>query len=298
MLKKYCDLQVNGYQGVDFSNPALTPEAVFKVAEALHARGTHAFLPTVITSAWEHYTKTLPILADCCETSDILPGIHLEGPFISGEDGAVGTHPKSAVRVPTVEDFRRLQDAARGQVRLLTLAPERPGALALIEYLVSEGVRVSIGHTLANPQQVRDAVSAGATLATHLGNGMPKMLNRTDNIIWSILASDLTVMLITDGIHLPEDFLRVVFRIKGADKIIITSDASPVAGCPPGEYDLWGVRVQVDADERVLNPMTGGFAGSGKDMAGCADYFRQLLQPNDEDFRKTTFSNAAKVAGV
>ena len=222
---------------MDFSDAALTQDGVARVADTLAQAGTVAFLPTVVTSSPETYRAVLPLLAKACTEDSRVMGIHLEGPFISVEDGAVGAHPKQHVREPSVEGFRELQGLAGGKIRLVTLAPECPGALKLIEYLVAEGVVVSVGHTLADPRRVEGACLAGATLATHLGNGIPNELNRTSNTLWSIVASPLSVMLITDGFHTPPDFVKAVYAAKGAGKIILTSDASPVAGLPLGEYE-------------------------------------------------------------
>ena len=298
MSSGYFDLQVNGHAGMDFSTAGLTREAVNRVADLLEEAGTEKFLPTVITTSPENYQEVLPILGTACEEDARLPGIHLEGPFISPEDGAVGAHPKSHVREPSIEHFRRLQDRANGQVRLVTLAPEGPGALPLIEYLVENNVIVSVGHTQANTWQVKDACAAGATLATHLGNGISNDLNRTNNTIWSILASPLTVMLITDGFHLPPDFIRVVYAVKGAEKIIITSDAAPVAGLEPGEYEILGTRVRLTAEGCVQNLNAPTLAGSASTLSQCADYCRDVIHPESDALKKMCRGNAAVLLGI
>ena len=293
MKNSYLDMQVNGYGGVDFSSPGVTNEKVDQVIDQLVRAGTDRFLPTVVTTSQENYQKILPVLGAACGPSAHLPGIHLEGPFISSEDGAVGAHPKSCVQVPSAEQFKKLQDWAEGNIRLLTLAPEQPGALELIEYLVDHNVIVSVGHTLANSQQIQDACHAGATLATHLGNGIQNELNRTNNTIWSILASPLTVMLITDGFHLPPDFIRTVYAAKGPDKIILTSDAAPVAGLEPGEYEIFGTKVRLTEDGCVRNLNAPTLAGSGATLARCVDFFRTVLSVKEDDLKKMCVGNAA-----
>ena len=287
------DLQVNGYAGVDFSALGLTNEAVSRTVKILADAGTDAFLPTIITSPIETYQKNLPILGTACSQHPGLLGIHLEGPFISPEDGAVGAHPKACVQEPSMDLFRRLQDWAAGEIRLVTLAPERPGALPLIEYLVEHNVLVSIGHTLANAQQIEDACAAGATLATHLGNGLGRPPLPVSDPVQAILASPLSVMLITDGVHLSEEFLKTVYAMKGADKIIITSDAAPVAGCPPGEYEIFGTRVRLTENGRVENLNAPTLAGSAATLAQCVDVCRNVLKLEETELKKMYCGNAA-----
>ncbi|MCC7300440.1 MAG: N-acetylglucosamine-6-phosphate deacetylase [Verrucomicrobia bacterium] len=295
MKVRHFDPQVNGYAGVDFSCVGLTLEAVNRAADLLEGKGTEKFLPTVITSSMEVYEQVLPVLAQAAGKDARIPGIHLEGPFISPEDGAVGAHPKAHVRVPSIEQFKKLQDLAEGHVRLLTLAPERPGVLELIEYLVENKVVVSVGHTFANPQQIQDACAAGATLATHLGNGIPNQLNRTDNPIWSVLASPLTVMLITDGFHLPPNFIKAAYAIKGTDKVILTSDAAPVAGLAPGEYDIFGTRVRLTEEGCVRNLNAPTLAGSAATLGQCADICRKVLGVGEKELNKMCWENILNV---
>jgi len=292
------DLQVNGWAGVDFSSTGLSREAVNRAADLLEAEGTEKFLPTVVTTSPESYQHVLPVLAAACEEDSRLPGIHLEGPFVSPEDGAVGTHPKPHVREPSLDSFRRLQDRAAGKICLVTLAPEGPGALPLIEYLVENNVTVSVGHTLASSWQIQDACKAGATLATHLGNGISNQLNRTDNPIWSILASPLSVMLITDGFHLPPDFIRTVYAAKGPEKIILTSDAAPVAGLEPGEYEIFGTRVRLTEEGCVRNLNAPTLSGSAAALSQCADVCREVLAPGEKELRKMCWGNAAALLKI
>lgn len=293
MKNSYFDLQVNGYAGVDFSSPDVTGEDVDRVIEMLGQAGTERFLPTVITTAQEHYQKILPVLGTACGSRAHLPGIHLEGPFISAEDGAVGVHPKPCVQVPSIDQFKQLQEWAEGNIRLLTLAPEQPGTLELIEYLVEHNVIVSVGHTLADSPQIMAACHAGATLATHLGNGIPNQLNRTDNTIWAILASPLSVMLIADGFHLPPDFIRVVYAAKGSDKIILTSDAAPVAGLEPGEYEIFGTRVRLNDEGCVRNLNAPTLAGSAATLAQCVKVFQEILPIDTDELKKICGGNAS-----
>lgn len=295
---KGIDLQVNGWGGVDFSSSGLTPEGIAQATQLLEEAGTEKFLPTMVTSSLDTYQVALPLLGSACEGDARMPGIHLEGPFISSEDGAVGAHPKSCVQVPSVDQFKRLQELACGQVRLVTLAPEQPGVLELVEYLAENDVIVSVGHTMAGSSHIQDACQAGATLATHVGNGILNQLNRTDNTIWSILASSLTVMLITDGFHTPADFIKVVYAAKGAEKIILTSDAAPVAGLPPGEYEIFGTRVRLAEDGCVRNLNAPTLAGSASDLAQCSRVCKEVLGVGSSELEQMCFGNAAVLLGM
>ena len=295
---KGIDLQVNGWDGVNFSSSGLTREGIGYAADLLSERGTEKFLPTIITSSPETYETALPLLGTACAEDDRLPGIHMEGPFISPEDGAVGAHPKGHVREPSIEYFKKMQELAGGQIRLMTLAPEQPGALGLIEHLVANNVVVSVGHTAANSHQIEDACHAGATLATHLGNGISNQLNRTENAIWAILASPLTVMLITDGFHLPSDFIKVVYAAKGAGKVILTSDAAPVAGQPPGEYEIFGTRVRLTEEGCVQNLNAPTLAGSASDLAACSKVAEKILGLEKTELEQICFGNAAALLKI
>jgi len=268
----WVDLQVNGYAGVDFSNPDLSAEQVLRTAALLRERGTRAFCPTVVSAAPLTYRRVLPALAEAVQACDdgSLLGIHLEGPFISPIDGARGAHPLAHVRPPSLQAFDELYRLARGRIRLLTLAPELPGALELLRHAVGMGVRVALGHTLAGSREIWAAAEAGASLATHLGNGLPLSIPRHANPLWPLLACPaLSAMLITDGHHLPPDFVRVVLALKGLGGVIVTSDASPAAGLPPGDYHFFGTPARLEPDGRLHSPQSGTLAGSSALLAGC-----------------------------
>src|SRR4051812_2993697 len=157
------DLQVNGFGGIDFNAPGLTEDLVDAALARMRATGVTRCLPTLITSSFDRFAASARVLARM--SREAIAGLHMEGPYISPEDGARGAHPKEHVTGASIEDFTRRQDAAGGRILIVTLAPEAPGAIALIEHLVAAGVRVAIGHSAASPSQVADAVAAGATLA-------------------------------------------------------------------------------------------------------------------------------------
>lgn len=276
----WVDLQVNGFAGIDFSAPGLTVEAVQQVAEELARRGTAAFCPTVITSPLEVYEQNLPVLAEAASrptSGAVILGIHLEGPFISPEDGARGAHSRESVQLPDVDLFRRLDDLAGGRVVLLTLAPEMPGAPAVITAATELGVTVSLGHHLASEAEIARACDCGARAVTHFGNGIPNLLPRHPNPLWSQLAEPrLTLMLITDGHHVPASLIRVVFQCRGPEGTIVVSDAAPVAGFPPGRYRTLGQEVELEPSGRLWNPVGNHLVGSSASMRECMVYLESL----------------------
>lgn len=235
------DLQVNGYDGIDFNSMPLTAGDLWHAARALLATGVTRFFPTIITNAPSRTIALLEQIHQAClrdrELEQHIPGIHLEGPFISPEDGARGAHDRRYVLPPDYPLFEKMQRAAGGRIRVVTLSPEWKDSSAFIRKCVRTGVKVSIGHTNASPEQIRAAVKAGATMSTHLGNGAALMLPRHPNFIWEQLASDdLTAGIIADGHHVPASFIKTTLRAK-PDRVVLVSDATMFAGMPPGVYD-------------------------------------------------------------
>jgi N-acetylglucosamine-6-phosphate deacetylase len=189
-------------------------------------------------------------------------GIHMEGPYLSPTE-ARGAHPAAHLRAASREDWQRRQDAAEGRIVLVTLAPEVDGALPLIEHLVASGVRVAVGHSDAKPETIRQAVRAGATLSTHLGNGCAPGLPRHPNLIWEQLAADeLQACFIADGHHLPAATLKSMVRAKTPARSILVTDATAAAAAPPGAYTLGGLRIERSPSGRVTLPGEGKLAGS------------------------------------
>jgi N-acetylglucosamine-6-phosphate deacetylase len=257
----FVDLQVNGFAGIDFNASGLSGEQIASALDALRGTGVTRCLPTIITSSAAHFAACARPLAS--HRSAAIAGLHMEGPYISPQDGPRGAHPREHTASASVDDFRRRQDAADGRIVLVTLAPEVPGALGLIEYLAAHGIRVAIGHSEAAPAIVRDAVTAGATLSTHLGNGCASVLPRHPNLIWEQLGSDeLHASLIVDGHHLPPSTVRSMIRAKTPRRTVLITDAIAAAGCGPGSYRLGSVDVEVGVDRRVSLRGTPYLAGS------------------------------------
>lgn len=266
----FVDLQVNGFAGADYCTPSCPLEDVDRSLNVQFSTGVTRILATVITGGPEELVGSMRNLAKAKEElphGHAMEGFHVEGPHISPEDGPRGAHPQRWVRPPDVEEFLRLQDAAKGYIRLVTLSPEWPEAPHYIEALVRKGIVISIGHTKATSQQIDDAVLAGATKSTHLGNGAHSVLARHPNYIWDQLAHDeLAAGFICDGFHLSANFVKAAIRAKGIERSILVTDAVAPADCQPGFFRLGEVDVELLPEGRVV--MKGGtrLAGSALRM--------------------------------
>lgn len=298
----WIDVQVNGFAGVDYNDPRTPREELARSIGVLFSTGVTRFYPTVITGPPEGMEGALRNLARARESlpdGEAMDGFHVEGPFISAEDGPRGAHPRGWVRPPDFEEYRRWQDATGGRVRIVTLSPEWPGAPAFIERVAGEGTVVSIGHTMAGRAQLADAVSAGATLSTHLGNGAHSVLRRHPNYIWDQLAEDrLMADFIVDGIHLDAAFLKVALRAKTPARSVLVTDAATPAGAAPGRYRLGTVEIELLPEGRVV--LAGGdrLAGSALRMdRGVENLVRLAGIPLADAVRMAT-TNAALAGNV
>lgn len=272
----FWDIQTNGRWGISFSDPRLSVDQVVTVVRAQARMGTARLCPTLITALPGSTLHGVGTIARACDAEPdvaaMVLGIHLEGPWLSEIDGYRGAHPLDAIRDPDWDEFRRLQDVSGGRVVLVTLAPERPGALAMIERLVDAGVVVALGHTAADGPTLRAAARAGATLSTHLGNGIASPLPRHPNPIWDQAAiDDLWASVIADGHHLEPGVLQTLVRAKTPARTIVVSDASPLAGLPPGRYGPW----EVVPEGKVVVAGTPYLAGSNR---GIGDGVASLVR--------------------
>lgn len=260
----FWDIQMNGRWGVSFSSPDLTVDLVREIIHAQAALGAAKVCPTLITAPVDDMRHGLATIDAACRADEEIarrvPCVHMEGPFISPLDGYRGAHPLDAVRDPDWGLFLSLQKAAGGRIGIITLAPERPGALDFIARAARAGVVVALGHTAAEPGLFHAAAAAGAALSTHLGNGIAAQLPRHPNPIWEQASIDaLSASFIADGRHLDLSTLRVLTRVKGPDRVILVSDASPLAGLPPGRHGPWEI---LDSGAIVVAG-TSYLAGSG-----------------------------------
>jgi len=269
------DLQINGYGGIWFSDRSLTPAKVVQAIEPYLAHGVARLCPTLITSSFETLAAGFMAIRAACEQhphiDHIVAGCHLEGPYLSGEDGPRGAHPRAHIRPADWNEFCELQKASGNRIRLVTIAPEVAKAVDFIRRAVASGVRISIGHTAANSDQIQAAVDAGATLSTHLGNGAHPVIRRHPNYIWDQLGeSRLSASIIGDGQHLPMSVVRSIVRAKSVQQTIITCDASGWAGCAPGVYENELGKVEALADGRiVVAGQRDILAGSGAGTDDC-----------------------------
>lgn len=266
------DIQVNGYAGHDLNSEAPSAEAVGEVSQALRQAGVTRFCPTVVTGPLELMEARLQAIAQAVrlwpDVAEAVICVHLEGPFLSPEDGPRGAHPAAHILPASGAAFERLQAAAEGRIGIVTLAPEVPGALDLARGLASAGIIVAIGHTGASRETIRAAVRAGARLSTHLGNGAHAVLPRHDNYLWEQLAADeLYASFIVDGHHLPPPVVRAMVRAKGLERSILCSDAIFAAGQPPGQYEFGGHSIEVLPSGRVSLSGTPYLAGSSLALA-------------------------------
>ena len=270
----FFDLQVNGFAGVDFNAPDLTPQAMDAALEGMLSCGVTKCLPTIISAGPDQLADRFRALEDSVRQSRLGPymvaGYHLEGPFISPDDGYRGCHPAAAICAADVALFERVQKAAGGRIRLVSLAPEVAGAPELIDHLRNAGLCVALAHTAATRAEIGDAVDRGACLSTHLGNGTPRHLEKHDNPIIHQLGDDrLHASFIADGQHLPAGVLKLYLRAKGVSRSILVSDATAAAAAGAGNYTLGELVIARGADAVVRLPGTPYLAGSalGLDQA-------------------------------
>lgn len=261
------DLQVNGYGGTSFTGTDVTPERAAAAIRSYLAHGVAQICPTVVTNSFESLACGLAAVHQACLQDPVVaamvPGCHLEGPYLSGEDGPRGAHPRQHIRPADWSEFLRLQDASGNRICLVTIAPEVEGAVVFIRKAVAANVTIAIGHTGADSSQIAAAVDAGARLSTHLGNGCHIQLPRHPNYLWDQLGeSRLAASIITDGHHLPAAVARSIVRAKGIGNTVITCDASGWAGCAPGRYQTSLGDVEVRADGKIV------VAGQDRILAG------------------------------
>lgn len=261
------DVQINGFAGVDFQSGGVGKDDLLKATRGLRAAGCTKFLLTLITDEWSRMLDKFRAYRELREQNEELKnaifGWHVEGPFLNDKPGFKGAHEASVMRDPTPEDMVELREALPDDAILITLAPEREGAIETIRKAVSLGIRVSVGHADPSTETLREAVAAGATGFTHLGNGCPQQLDRHDNIFWRVFDTPgLMSGLICDKIHLSPAAFRLIHKALPPEAIYYTTDAIAAAGAPPGRYSIGRFEVEVGEDQVVRQPGQTNFAGS------------------------------------
>jgi N-acetylglucosamine-6-phosphate deacetylase len=299
----YVDLQVNGYGGVDFSDDALGPDDLHAACERLEADGVARILATITTDRFEAMCARLARLADLRERDDlarrIIAGIHIEGPFISSDEGYRGAHPADSVRPADPDEMQRLLDAAGGLARLVTLAPEHDEGFRVIRLLVERGIVASAGHCNPSLETLRAACDAGLSMFTHLSNGCAALVPRHDNIIERALAlrDRLWLCFIADGEHVPFFTLGNWLRAAGLDRACVVTDALAPAGFGSGTYRHKRFEIRV-GDDGVARLPDGSLVGGAISMREAAANLVEHVGLSPEDARRLTVTNPGRAIGL
>ena len=294
------DNQVNGYAGIDFSGNNLSIEGVIKATQSIWRDGVTTYLPTVLTNSNENLVKNFKILNAAINAEgwlkESIAGFHLEGPYISPEEGYRGCHPLKHIRKASWREFMRYQDASGGRIIQVTLAPEIDGAMEFINKCVKNEIIVAIGHTNASSEQIAEAGDEGARLSTHLGNGCANLIHRHKNPIWPQLANEmLTSTLIADGHHLTPEEVNVFYKVKGSGNIILTSDITYLGGMPPGRYRFLESDVVMTAEGMLINPDLNCLAGASFPLKKGFGNILKFTNCDLKDAIKMTSENASKM---
>jgi len=271
----YIDLQVNGYAGVDFNSDELTADGLHQACAAMRRDGVEAALGTIITDTVEAMMHRLSRLVELRQGDElaqrIMPGLHIEGPFLNPTPGYRGAHPVDAIRPADLETMKQLLEAAGGLARIVTLAPEADANMAVTRYLDQQGVVVSAGHCNPSLDQLDAAIDAGLTMFTHLGNGCPREMDRHDNIVQRALSrrDRLWLCFIADGVHVAFSALGNYLALAG-DRAIVVTDAMAAAGLGPGRHRIARWEVEVGDDLAAWAPDRSHLIGSAMTMKHAA----------------------------
>jgi N-acetylglucosamine-6-phosphate deacetylase len=295
----FFDVHIHGAAGHDVMEA--TPEALLAVGGFLASRGTGSFLATTVTAPLDATLRALSGLAKRVAqppdeaTHKAWPiGIHLEGPFLS--HAKKGVQPAEHLLAPDIAIFDRFFEAAEGHIRLMTMAPELPGAVELAAHATARGVRVSLGHSDATAAQTRAAIAAGAASATHTFNAMRPLDHREPGILGTVLTTDsLFAELICDGIHIAPELVKLWWRAKGPERAILVTDAMSATGMPDGEYQLGGFAVQVANGKAMAR---GVLAGSVLTLDCALTNFLEFTGAELEQGLRLLTANPASMTGL
>jgi N-acetylglucosamine-6-phosphate deacetylase len=301
----FIDNQVNGFADVTFAlgGGELTPEGVKHATKELWKYGVTTYLPTLTTNTRELFFKHLSILRDVKNDGDLygsIPGFHLEGPYISPEDGYRGAHPREHVRLPEWDEFMEFQEASGNSILQITVAPEMEGALGFITKCSQHGIIVALGHHNAPAETVTAAIDRGARISTHLGNGAAGTMNRHQNPFWSQLADDrLNISIICDGFHLPPEVISVFYKVKGNERTILTSDVTSYGGLPPGNYrTAEGHSIQITEEGMLWNNDQNGLYGSASAITKGVGHIMKVTGCSLAEAIQMASTNPARLYGL
>jgi N-acetylglucosamine-6-phosphate deacetylase len=300
------DNQVNGFIGISFlseTGAILTLDGVKKATQALWERGVTSYLPTLTTNTHKellNICSKLGVYKNDKSLLGSLPGFHLEGPYISPEDGYRGAHAKNYVRPPDWNEFMELYKASGNSIMTITLAPETDGAMEFIKKCTEKGIVVALGHHNANAETIKKAVENGAKMCTHLGNGCANSINRHNNPLWPQLSNDkLSISIICDGFHLNPEEIRVFYKVKGNDKTIITSDVTEYAGMAPGFYKILdGEEIELTTEGELRYPAQKVLYGSASAINKGVTHIMKVTGCSLADAIKMASSNVADLYGL
>ena len=299
------DNQVNGYMGVSFVDTGreLTTEGINLITNSFWEAGITTYMPTLTTNDHKIYLKNFALLAKAKNDPASLgsiAGFHLEGPYISPEDGHRGAHPLRHVRKPDWDEFMELYKASGNNILQVTLAPEIEGAMDFISKCREQGIKVGLGHHNGSSEQITEAIDRGAIIATHLGNGLANTINRHRNPLWPQLADDrLNISIICDGFHLLPEQIRVFYKAKGKDKIVMTSDVSSLGGLPPGFYinDV-GDTLELTPEGAVVYPAQNVLSGSAAPLSQGIGHIMKVTGCDLASAIQMASTNPARLYGL
>ncbi len=293
------DIQINGYMGVDFADQNLTLKDLRKATESLWRVGVTSFLPTITTNKFTQMVKSFSLLSSLAKDAQIsksIPGFHLEGPYISPEQGFRGAHLEKYIRKPDWTEFSQLQVSAQNMIKLITVAPEIEGAIPFVKKCVENGLIVALGHHNGSAENIDMAVKSGASLSTHLGNGCANMINRHLNPLWPQLANEkLSASIIVDGFHLNKEEVQCFYKIKGTDHTILVSDALDLAGLPPGEYTRREKQLVLTSENVVKFPAENVLAGAANPLIVCIGNMMKFTGCSLSDAIRMASTNPSKM---
>lgn len=299
------DNQVNGYKGVSFVDTGgeLSPEGINLITSSFWEVGVTTYMPTLTTDDHAIYMKNFALLARAKNdpvSRGSIAGFHLEGPYISADDGYRGAHPLKHVRKPDWNEFMKLYDASGRNILQVTIAPETEGAMDFISRCSSLGIIVGLGHHNGSSAQITEALDRGAVIATHLGNGLANTINRHRNPLWPQLSDDrLNISIICDGFHLLPEQIRVFYRAKGPDRIIMTSDVSSPGGLKPGFYlNAIGDTLELTREGAVIYPAQNVLSGSGLPLSRGIGHIMKVTGCDLATAIKMASTNPARLYGL
>jgi len=298
------DLQVNGYAGADFNSDGLTAERLHQACVCLKEDGVQGILATFITDDLDAMERRIRALvrfrAQDPLASEMIVGLHLEGPFINGEKGYVGAHPPHAVRPASVEAAERLCQAGDGLVKLVTLAPECDPVFATTQWLSERGVCVSAGHCNPSQDVLAAACDHGLKMFTHVGNGCPMLMHRHDNIIQRALElrDRLWLCFIPDGVHVEFYALRNYLRCAGLERSIFVTDAISASRLGPGRFTLAGWDILIGEDLVARSPDGSHFVGSTVTWPRIKDNNQREIGLSEAELTKLSYDNPRQALGL